>query len=175
MDDGLEPQFLIGTPDRALIADLDKAKAIVVWGPDLKEEHPTLYLRVRHAAQERGATLVVIHPRRTGLDDRATHRISYRPGAGADVLTGLKGDRYPEIAAALAEGPIVALVGRTGYTEDPRLAEAVAAWVRTLPGAKLLPLARRSNTYGALDMGLAPSLLPGRVAVGSSELGGSLG
>ena len=147
----------------------------MVWGPDLKEEHPTLYLRVRHAAQERGATLIVIHPRRSGLDDRANHRISYRPGAGADVLTGLKGDRYPEIAAALAEGPIVALVGRTGYTEDPRLAEAVAAWVRTLPGAKLLPLARRSNTYGALDMGLAPSLLPGRVAIGLFRLGGAWG
>jgi len=175
MDDGLEPQFLIASPDRALIADLDQAKAIVVWGPDLKEEHPTLYLRVRHAAQERGAALIVIHPRSTGLDDRATHRISYRPGAGADVLTDLKGDRYPEIAAILAEGPIVALVGRTGYTEDPRLAEAVAAWVRTLPKAKLLPLARRSNTYGALDMGLAPSLLPGRVAMGSSDLGGAWG
>ncbi len=175
MDDGLEPQFLASTPDRALIADLDRAKTILVWASDLKEEHPTLYLRVRHAAQERGAALVVIHPRRTGLDDRATHRISYRPGAGADVLTGLKGDRYPEIAAALAEGPIVALVGRTGYTEDPRLAEAVAAWVRTLPEAKLLPLARRSNIYGALDMGLAPSLLPGRVAMGSSDLGGVWG
>lgn len=175
MDDGLEPQFLVATPDRALISDLDRAKAIVVWGSDLKEEHPTLYLRVRHAAQERAATLIVIHPRRTGLDDRANHRIAYRPGAGADVLTGLKGDRYPEIAAALAEGPVVALVGRTGYTEDPRLAEAVAAWVRTLPDARLLPLVRRSNTYGALDMGLAPGLLPGRVAVGSSDLGGAWG
>jgi NADH-quinone oxidoreductase subunit G len=175
MDDGLEPQFLAGSPDRALIADLDSARAIIVWGPDLKEEHPTLYLRVRHAAQEKGATLVVIHPRRTGLDDRATHRISYRPGSGADVLTGLKGDRYPEIAAALGEGPIVALVGRTGYTEDPRLAEAVAAWVRTLPGAKVMPLARRSNIYGALDMGLAPTLLPGRVALGSSTLDGAWG
>ncbi len=51
----------------------------------------------------------------------------------------------------------------------------MAAWVRTLPGAKLLPLARRSNTFGALDMGLAPSLLPGRVAVGSSDLAGAWG
>ncbi|MGH8958552.1 MAG: molybdopterin oxidoreductase family protein, partial [Acidimicrobiia bacterium] len=33
--------------------------------------------------------------------------------------------------------------------------------VRTL-GGKILPLARRSNVYGALDMGLAPGLAPGR-------------
>jgi predicted molibdopterin-dependent oxidoreductase YjgC len=28
-----------------------------------------------------------------------------------------------------------------------------------------MPVARRANTYGALDMGLAPTLLPGRVAI----------
>ena len=175
MDDGLEPQFLVGTPDRALIADLDTAKAIVVWGPDLKEEHPTLYLRVRHAAQERGATLIVIHPRRTGLDDRATHRISYRPGAGADVLTGLKGDRYPEIAAALAEGPIVALVGRTGYTEDPRLAEAVAAWVRTLPGRQAVAPGPPVQHLRGTRHGSGPEPPAGPGGAGLFRPGGSLG
>lgn len=168
MDDGLDPQFLAGTVDRALISDLESAKAILVWGPDLKEEHPTLYLRVRRAAQELGAELVVIHPRATGLDDRATHKLTYRPGEGADLLTELVAGtgRAADARRALAEGPVVALVGRTGYGEDPRLAEAVAAFARTLPDASVLPLARRANVYGALDMGLAPTLLPGRVAVG---------
>ena len=168
MDDGLDPQFLAGTVDRALIGDLESAKAILVWGPDLKEEHPTLYLRVRRAAQELGARLVVVHPRSTGLDDRATHKLTYRPGEGAELLTELVAGSGRAAAAreALAEGPVVALVGRTGYGEDPRLAEAVAAFVRTLPEASVLPLARRSNVYGALDMGLAPTLLPGRVAIG---------
>jgi NADH-quinone oxidoreductase subunit G len=166
MDDGLDPQFLAATADRAQIADLDNARTILVWGPDLKEEHPTLYLRVRHAAQERGVKLVVVHPRRTGLDDRAVHKLTYRPGSGAGLLTALKGGEHPEVAALLGEGGVVALVGRTGLTEDRRLAEAVAAYVRTLPGSKVLPLARRSNVFGALDMGLAPTLLPGRQAVG---------
>ncbi|MDH3729644.1 MAG: molybdopterin-dependent oxidoreductase, partial [Acidimicrobiia bacterium] len=34
---------------------------------------------------------------------------------------------------------------------------------------KLMPLVRRSNTYGALDMGMAPTLLPGRASVRSPE------
>ena len=169
MDDGLDPQFAAATVDRALISDLDIARTILVWGPDLKEEHPTLYLRVRHAVQENGATLIIIHPRRTGLDDRADHKLSYRPGAGADLLIALKGGEHPEVTAALSKGPVVALVGRSGITEDRRLAEAVAAFARTQPDAKVLPLVRRSNTYGALDMGLAPSLLPGRVAAGSPD------
>jgi NADH-quinone oxidoreductase subunit G len=166
MDDGLDPQFLAATVDRARIADLERAATIFVWGPDLKEEHPTLYLRVRRAAQELGATLVVIHPRRTGLDDRAAHKHTYRPGSGAEVLTALRAGtaEYAATREALANGPVVALLGRSGYGDDARLPEAVAAFVRTLPGARILPLARRSNVYGALDMGLAPTLLPGRVS-----------
>jgi NADH-quinone oxidoreductase subunit G len=171
LDDGLDPQFLAATADRGLISDLETAKTVLVWGPDLKEEHPTLYLRVRRAAQELGATLIVVHPRATGLDDRADHKFTYRPGSGSEVLTGLSSgdDRYADARAALGVGPVVALVGRTGLTEDPKLAEAVAAFVRTLPAASILPLARRSNVFGALDMGLAPTLLPGRVTVSSGH------
>jgi NADH-quinone oxidoreductase subunit G len=168
LDDGLDPHFLAATVDRGVIGDLERARTILVWGPDLKEEHPTLYLRVRRAVQA-GATLVVVHPRRTGLDDRATHRLRYRPGSGASELSALQAGAgaHAAVLEALGTGPVVALVGRTGYADDPRLAEAVAAFARTLPDAVILPLARRSNVYGALDMGVAPTLLPGRVSTTS--------
>ena len=182
MDDAPASQFLAAVVDRARIDDIDSAATIVVWGPDLKEEHPTLYLRVRAAAtgfdpnqvvsnsdglkiRRPGARLIVMHPRRTGLDDVARHVLRYRPGAGGELLTSLQAGDHPEIDEALAAGPVVALVGRASMTEDPRLAENVAAWLRD-KGAKILPLARRANTFGALDMGLAPDLLPGRVPVG---------
>jgi len=129
-------------------------------------------LRVRRAVKRLGAKLVVIHPRRTGLDDVATHRLTYRVGSGAETLGWLKsGSRrdFKGPRAALSEGPVVALVGRTGLAEDPLLAEAVAAFARDVAGAKILPLVRRGNVFGALDMGLAPGLLPGRVAVTSDE------
>jgi NADH-quinone oxidoreductase subunit G len=171
MDDGLDPQFLAAAAGRGQINDLEKAKTILLWGPDLKEENGTLYLRVRRAAQALGATLIVVHPRRTGLDDRAAFKFSYRPGEGAETLAGLAAGEGEFAAArqALTEGPVVALVGRTGYAEDPRLAEAVAAFVRGLPDSSVLTLARRSNVYGALDMGLAPTLLPGRVSTEDSS------
>ena len=38
MDDGLDPRFLVGVTRRARIADVDRAGAILLWGPDLKEE-----------------------------------------------------------------------------------------------------------------------------------------
>ena len=169
MDDGLNPRLLARVVDRARIGDLEKAGSILVWGPDLKEEHPTLYLRVRRAAQELGAGLVVIHPRRTGLDDRATVKITYQPGAGGEVLAELMAGegRMAKAREVLSEGPVVALLGRPGYGESADLAEATAAFVRTLPDAGILPLARRGNVFGALDMGLSPSLFPGRAQRGT--------
>ena len=171
MGDGLDPQFLVGITDRARIDDLEHAKTILLWAGDLKEELPVLYLRVRRAAAALGATLIVVHPRRTGLDDVATHKITYRPGDGPEVLRRLAaGDGVAAAAReALGTGPVVAIVGTTGRSEDPRLAEAVAAFVRELPDAKVMPVARRANVFGALDMGLAPTLLPGRASLADEE------
>ncbi|MBT8164478.1 MAG: NADH-quinone oxidoreductase subunit NuoG [Acidimicrobiia bacterium] len=171
LDDGLNPQFLTSVTPRATIPDLDEAATILLWGPDLKEELPVLYLRVRQAVRK-GANLVVVHPRRTGLHDVATHTIGYPPGRGPEILEALRagtGDMAAVRQLLMSSGPIVGLVGRTGYTEDPMLAEAVAAFVRDLPDSTIMPLARRSNLFGALDMGLAPSLLPGRAAIASPE------
>ncbi len=172
LDDGLSAEFAAGVTPRATIGDIDEAATILLWGADLKEEFPVLYLRVRRAVKRLGAKLVVIHPRRTGLDDVATHRLTYRVGSGAETLGWLKSGSKKDFKgprAALSEGPVVALVGRTGLAEDPLLAEAVAAFARDAAGAKILPLVRRGNVFGALDMGLAPGLLPGRVAVTSDE------
>lgn len=167
LGDALGARFLTGLPHRAAFDDLDTAGAVLVWGPDLKEELPVLYLRVRRAAAQLGARLVVIHPRGNGLDPVAAHTLRYRPGEGAEMLRRLSNGEGDTAAAraALEQGPLVAVVGRAGLAEDPGLAEAVAAFAEGFSGAKVLPVARRSNLYGALDMGVAPDLLPGRVPV----------
>ncbi|HSJ84167.1 MAG TPA: NADH-quinone oxidoreductase subunit NuoG [Acidimicrobiia bacterium] len=170
LDDTLASHFLAATVDRARIADIDTADTILVWGPDLKEEHPTLYLRVRMAAQELGVRLVVVHPRATGLDDRATIKVEYRPGAGFALLDEIAEGRHPELSEALSAERVVVFAGQASFADGPRLAEAVAAYVRSKAGStRILPLARRGNLFGALDMGLAPDLLPGRV--GDDEAG----
>ena len=169
--DALGTRLLAGAPSRGTIDDLERARTVLVWAPDLKEELPVLYLRVRRAATELGATLVVVHPRGNGLDADADHVVRYRPGEGADLLARLQGGEgeLEPIRAALDQGPVVAIVGRTGLTESPRLAEAVAAFAARLPEGRVLPVARRGNLYGAIDMGVAPDLLPGRVPVDDEE------
>jgi NADH-quinone oxidoreductase subunit G len=175
LDDSLASHFLAATVDRAKISDLDDASTILVWGPDLKEEHPTLYLRVRRAAQELGVKVVVVHPRATGLDDRATIKVNYRPGGGFALLDEIAEGKHPELSTALAGDKVVALVGIASHADGPKLAESVAALVRNKArSVRILPLARRGNIFGALDMGLAPDLLPGRTAAdpaGQARLG----
>ena len=72
----------------------------------------------------------------------------------------------------------MALVGQASFADGPN---SPSRWrpVRNKAGsARILPLARRGNLFGALDMGLAPDLLPGRVAdeeAGRSALAESWG
>ena len=49
------------------------------------------------------------------------------------------------------------------------MGEAVQVLAEALPDARFLPALRRGNVNGALDMGLAPGLLPGRVTLESGR------
>lgn len=166
LGDGFAAQLAVAVTPRATIDDLETATTILLWGPDLKERLPVLYLRVRKAVRN-GTKLVVVAPAPTGLDSIATHVVRYRAGSGQDVIRKLtSADKsMTDVLETLALGPVVTLFGRTSIAEDPRLAESIAAYGRTLSDAKLMPLLQRGNVFGALDMGLAPDLLPGRVAV----------
>jgi NADH-quinone oxidoreductase subunit G len=166
MGDSLDAELLAAGPKRGVIDDLERAATVLVWGPDLKEELPVLYLRVRRAATELGATLIVVHPKGTGLDADADHTVRYRPGEGGALLSRLiagDGDLAP-VRAALDAGPVVAIVGRGGLTEDADLAGAVAGFAASLPDVSVLPVSRRPNLYGAIDMGLSPGMAPGRMS-----------
>lgn len=170
LGDGIDPRLASSITSRATINDLDTASTILVWGPDLKETLPVLYLRVRKAVRN-GASLVVVSPCSTGLDSMANHVVRYRAGSGSETLRKVaRGDTgYEDVRETLGSGPVVALIGRCSITESPLLAEAVAAFAASLPDAKITPLIGRANVFGALDMGLAPTLLPGRVSTGDAQ------
>jgi NADH-quinone oxidoreductase subunit G len=58
---------------------------------------------------------------------------------------------------------VVVVLGRSSLAESATsLTEAALALHRAWPGARFLSGLRRGNVHGALDMGLAPGLAPGR-------------
>jgi len=177
LGDGLPAEVVLGLPRATIDRACTPGGTIVLLGPDPKEELGALFLRLRHAVVHDGATLIELTPRRTGLSPYAAHSLRVAPGDAAGVVAGLFGARSPAglsadqladvgtmLAAAVTDGsPITVLLGR------PSLAEAAGPVVDAalvlhdrLPEARFLSLLRRGNVHGALDMGLAPGLLPGR-------------
>jgi NADH-quinone oxidoreductase subunit G len=136
----------------------------VLLGPDLKEELPVLYLRLREAAVEGHTRLLEVTPQPTGLTRYAAATVAYRPGEAAQVARALV-DGSNGAGELLRQGPVVVVVGRPSLAESDQWVAEAARVFATLPDVKFLPALRRANVLGALDMGLAPGVLPGRVSL----------
>jgi formate dehydrogenase major subunit len=68
--------------------DIERAKTILVWGTNTTENHPVVGARIKQAAR-RGATLVVVDPRRIELADYAKLHLQPRPGSNVLLLNAL--------------------------------------------------------------------------------------
>jgi NADH-quinone oxidoreductase subunit G len=62
-------------------------------------------------------------------------------------------------------GHIVVVLGRPNLAEPAAPTVAAATALAHLPGVRFLSALRRGNVHGALDAGLAPGVLPGRVGL----------
>ena len=153
MGDGLAPEVL--GLDRATIDEAANASTIVLIGPDLKEELPVLYLRLRDAAEKRRSRILEISPTESGLTNVAWKSVRYEPGGAARVISATLAE--PEVAEQLGKGNVVVVAGRANLAESQASAVAsLAALLAAVPGAKVLPALRRGNVVGALELGLRP-------------------
>jgi NADH-quinone oxidoreductase subunit G len=180
LGDGLPAEAVLGLP-RATIADACRpGGTVLVLGPDVKEELPVLFLRLRDAVLNDGVKVVELSSTTTGLTDRlAAASLRYKPGYALPVVRALIGGRdvdddvggvAPEALRAARElieqGPLTVIVGRSNLAESGRsIAAAAAAIHHTLPDVRFLSALRRANIHGALELGLGPGLLPGRVTL----------
>jgi NADH-quinone oxidoreductase subunit G len=153
MGDGL-PAGLLALP-RATIDQAASAATIVLLAPDLKEELPVLYLRLREAAEKRRSRIIEFAPKQTGLTALAWRHVGYEPGTQVTAVQQALAD--PAVAAQLAKGPVVVVAGRANLAESS--AATVAALREVLaavPDATVLPAFRRGNVVGALQVGMRP-------------------
>lgn len=86
------PQTTFGLATRQMLFDIEHADVIVCWGKNpASDEGPRVLLKRIEAAQERGAKLIVVDPRRTGIGELADWWVPVRPGSdGALALALLK-------------------------------------------------------------------------------------
>jgi NADH-quinone oxidoreductase subunit G len=181
LDDGLPAPAVVGLPRATIDEVCAPGGVVLLLAPDVKEELPVLFLRLRHAALNDDVALVELSSVATGITDLATHSLRYRPGevyplvqAILDVVggssddlpaevSGVRADQVEDVARLLGERPLTVVLGRGNVAEA---SEAVAEAARVLhvarPEVRFLSGLRRANVHGALDMGMAPGLLPGR-------------
>ncbi len=152
LGDGL-PAGVLDLP-RATIDEAAAAKTIVLLGPDLKEELPVLYLRLRHAAEQRRGRILELSPAATGLTPYAWRSIRVGAGSRGQLAAALAD---PVVAEQLASGPVVVVAGRANLAESAESAmSALHTVLDACPGATVLPALRRGNVVGALQLGLTP-------------------
>jgi NADH-quinone oxidoreductase subunit G len=170
--DGLPAEALLGLPRASIDEACEAGGTVLLIGPDVKEELPVLYLRLRDAILNRNVKLVEVTPTETGLTRYATVALRCRPGDAGELMRRLLGGtptesderRAGEVLAG--DGPLTVVFGRSSVAERADLTmEAVTGVAQAKPDARYLPAVRRANALGALDMGLAPGVLPGRVAL----------
>jgi len=186
LGDGLPAETVLGLP-RATIDQTASAPLVITLGPDIKDELAVLYLRLRHAVRENGTQLIELTPAPTGLSPYAAETLIYRPGeaatlaaaiaSGAPVTGDVAGVAYGTVEAVRAHvdrsakmarpgaPSIVVILGRPSLAESDDQIAAAARILADLPGVAFLPALRRGNVNGALDLGLAPGVLPGRVGL----------
>ena len=194
LGDGLPADLVLSLP-RATIAQACAARTVVLLTGDVREELPVLFLRLREAAVDGGVSLVELTSKPTALTPYAAVSLTTRPGDAPELARALTGsvagggsapapadgpawssddlDRVrqllgtPEAAGEGAAGEgVVVVLGRPSLAEhESVVADAARVLATALPQARFLPALRRGNVNGALDMGLAPGLLPGRVSL----------
>jgi len=153
LGDGLPLSVLAA--GNATIDQVASATTIILLAPDLKEEMPVLYLRVRDAAEKRRSRILELTSRQTGLTRYAWKSIGHEPGNQAAAVRDALAD--PDIAAQLAKGTVAIVVGRGNLAEHPDLTvDALRALLAGVPDAAVLPVLRRGNVNGALHMGMRP-------------------
>jgi NADH-quinone oxidoreductase subunit G len=154
LGDGL-PAELLDLP-RATIDAAAAAPTVILLGPDIKEELPVLYLRLRDSVMRKRTKLIELAPLDTGLTRLAWRSTRIEPGAAAASALG-----DPLVVDQLRSGPVVIVAGRANLAESTASAAATLravhdAVVAVQPDVTVLPALRRGNVVGALQLGLRP-------------------
>lgn len=181
LGDGLPAELVLGTPRATIAETVEPGSVVVIIGSDLKEELPTLFLRLRHGAINDGVSIIELSGRATSLSPNAGARLRCQPGTAGAVAAalaedetdrgvgGVSTDEFAKAHSLLRSGRTVNIIaGRSNLAEDPAVVADAVAQIRSIcPDAKLLPALRRGNLAGAMEMGLVPGFMPGGRKLGA--------
>jgi NADH-quinone oxidoreductase subunit G len=141
----------------ATLNDVENATGIVWVGPDPKETLPVLYLRLRKAVVDLGATLAVVSSHRISLDYFASHLERPAPGTEADAVASLR-----SAGLDLGDRPVVCWGPSSPGRDESDAARSVIEFAQAID-AKVLVCPPHAGSQGMIDMGVHPAIDAGYV------------
>ncbi|MGH9217310.1 MAG: molybdopterin oxidoreductase family protein, partial [Acidimicrobiales bacterium] len=178
LGDGLPAEAVLGLPPATIDDACRPGGAVLLLGPDPKEELPVLFLRLRHAVLNDDVRIVELASTETGTTKLAAHSLRYRPGHALPLVRALlAGEAEEEVAGVapeaieaaatlLADRPVTVVLGRANLAEGAKSIAAAANVIHEAhPQVRFLSALRRANVRGALELGMTPGVLPGRVTL----------
>ena len=177
------PADLVLSSRRARISDIDNAAAIITLGIDIKESLPLVFLRARKAFTENSIPLIDVNSFPAATKKMSTHHIDLVPGDEKqserlirEAIQNLESHPEPtggspersegasEGSHKASNGKIILIAGDINTAQDRGTFSELVQSLLISENVYLLPAVTTSNMHGAYEMGLAPGLLPGRVA-----------
>ena len=105
----------------------------------------------------------------TDIIDRAAEEVRHSAEACGLAAAAVEEAAWSLAQASVGGGRVVVVLGRASLAESAAAVEDAALELARLPSARFLPALRRGNVRGALEAGLSPGLLPGRVRLDDSD------
>jgi NADH-quinone oxidoreductase subunit G len=154
---------LAGHKDKsASLRDIAAAPAILLVGGDPTEEHPLLAWELRTNVRLNKARLYIANSKTIKLERQAKAVQGLPPNGYKDLTAILDRNATDFAKAVMAEESLVIIFGQEfrGSAVEP-----LVAWGLARGNVRFAYLGDHSNSRGAADMGLFPTLLPGYVPV----------
>jgi NADH-quinone oxidoreductase subunit G len=160
---GGELTQLVGVGAGTNIKNMGAGDAIMVVASDLYEEAPIWWLRVKQAA-DRGATLIVVNPRKTKLDKFAKYTVRYEYGDEVKAITDFSKKTRVSEEFNKAKNAII-FFGSEGLSVNGT--SALASTCATLlqdtshvgrANNGLIGVWQRANDQGAFEIGFRPEV-----------------
>ena len=146
----------------ASLRDIASAAAILLVGGDPTEEHPLLAWQLRTNVRLNKARLYIANSRPIKLERQAKAVQGLPPNGYKDLTAILDRNQSDFAKAVMAEESLVIIFGQEFRGQA---VAALVAWGLERGNVRFAYLGDHSNSRGAADMGVFPSLLPGYVPV----------
>ena len=179
LGDGLPAEVVLGLPRRHHRRPRPRPRRSCSSAPTSRRSCRSCTCACAAPPSSSACRSIEIAPRATGLTPRRHRGAAPRARRGRRDRPSSSPGRSPATAPRRAtarsrravsaldgrDGDLVVVLGRQSLAESPDAVVQAAAALAALPDVKFLSALRRGNVHGALDLGLAPGFLPGRVTL----------